>query len=295
MDARVDASHLDADALRDLVGRIRQGDVLDVAKVTSLFSPDSPSFPEDAERAHEEPVMTVERRSSSGLAAIISQTCDLRRLPSIEPYIVLAPLRTVEPEAYREAKDGLSVRHFAIGTVRGHEDKGKLVIDARLLCSIEKVALLSPHVERIDCPLSNAERDSLREWLGRRLGRPVFPEEISDGVVVPIEQAFKRVRKKEDAGGLFRSVVWVGVSWTEGKRYASLLLLLDPTLRAAHGVRREHLDIILTRLRKALDHFSAKAGAGYTILADAHDATNRPATDILSYQELSLDLDSFAL
>jgi hypothetical protein len=293
LDLSIEASHLDGERLRAVVGSLRQGDILGVARVTTFFSPDSPSFPEDAEHVgRDEPVATVERRLPSGLSAVLSQTCDLRRLPSIEPYVVLAPLSTVPVETYREAKDGLSVRYFAVGEVVGHEDKGQLVIDARLLCSIEKVALLSSHIERIESPFSDVRREDLRDWLGQRFGRPAFPDEIVTGVVAPIEQAVKRVREKEDTAGVFRSAVWMGLSCQHGKRYASLLVLLDPALRAANKVQAQDIDLVLNRLRKALSHFAGRAGAGYSIVADIHDVTERPATDILSREELAFDLEA---
>lgn len=281
---------IDLDALQQLLKLLCQGDVVDVAKTVRLYSPDAPSYPEEvAGIPREEPVMTMENRLPSGLSVIISQDCDLRRMPDLEPFMLLAPLTTVGEQTYAEAADGMSIRYFAYPPVEGHQDKERLVVDMRVVCSLEKTALLSPHIARIDCPLSAARRQSLRLWLGDRFAREAFPDDIGRQVITPIEQAIKRVREKPDFAGVWTSLVWVGLDWTPGKSYVSLLLLSDTARREASGIGAQQLDVAKKRLQKALNHFAGKGD--YTVIANIHDTDSVSAVEVLSHAELPLDLE----
>lgn len=282
--------HFDLDELKQLVKALRQGDILDVAKTVRLYSPDAPSHPREVEGvAHEEPVMTMENRLSSGLSVIISQDCDLRRMPDIEPMVLLAPLTSVPQTSYREAEDAMSARHFAYPPIPGHEDQQQLVADMRIVSSLEKPALLSSHIKRIECPLTEARREGLRLWLGDRFGREAFPDDIERQVITPIEQAVKRVREKPDFAGLWHSVVWAGLEWTPGKSYVSLLMLSDTARREATGIGAQELGAARKRLSKALNHFAGKGD--YTIIANIHDAEAVSAVELLQHAELPLDLE----
>jgi hypothetical protein len=266
-----------------------QGDLLDVGKIVFLWSPDAPAHPGEVDGVpHEEPLMTQEMRLPSGLCVIVSQDCDLRRLPGVEPYVFVCPLTAVNETAFKEAADGMSVRYFAYPEINGHEGE-RLVVDGRLIQSIEKTALLSTQVEHTPCPLPELGRAGLRFWLGCRLGRDVFPDEIVRQVVQPIEKAVKQARSK-DQEKVFQCVIWAGFLWTPGKRYCSLLLLTDPALRAQHRVEHAQIDLMLGRLRKSLAHFAGKAG-GHSITVDSHDATEVSGSTLLQHYELALDLD----
>jgi hypothetical protein len=256
----------------------------------SLYSPDAPSYADEVEGIpHEEPVMTMEARIPSGLCAIVSQDCDLSRTPDIEPYVLIAPLTPMADKTYREAADGLSSRFFAYPRVEGREDKPQLVVDMRLVSSLEKTALLSEHIERIPCPLSDPKRDALREFLGRRLGRHAFPDEIVRQVVDPIERALARVHARDHLAGTFASVAFIGLSWTPGKSYCSLLVLLDPSLRERYRVTEQDVDSLLKHLRKQLAHFARDGD--YTIVPTVHDVTEVGAVDILSHEEVTFEVD----
>jgi hypothetical protein len=281
---------LDVERLSSILRDVRQGDLLDIAKVTFLWSPDAPSHPSEVEGVdHEEPVMTEEMRLATGLCVVASQDCDIRRLPDIEPYIVLCPVHEASESEYRRAADGTSVRLFAYPQLEGHEGK-KLVVDGRFIQSIEKTAVLSDHIQRTACPLSEPARTRLREWLGRRLGRDVYPEEVVRSVVAPVTKGLARAREL-DQEGVFPCILWMGLRWTPGKPYCSLLLLTDPMLRERNSVGAHELDLMLNRLRKALNHFFAKAGGDYTIIANIHDADTVRASDVFEFHEIAIDLD----
>jgi hypothetical protein len=276
-----------------LIKLLHQGDIVDIPLTARLFSPDTPSFPEEvSDVPHDAPIMTMETRHGSGLSGIVSQDCDLRRSPQIEPYVLIAPLTAVADETYREAATGMSTRYFAYPVIAGHEHE-QLVLDMRVVSSLEKTALLSTHVERTDCPLSAAKRDALRLWLGDRLGREAFPDDIERQVITPIEKAIKRVREKPTFEGIWASLVWVGLDWTPGKQYVSLLMLTDPARLAAQKMQKADLEAAKKRLQAALGHFTGKGD--YSVVANIRGADEVSAVEILSHAELPLDLDPIDL
>jgi hypothetical protein len=285
---------LDPDALKALVKELRQGDVLDIAKSVRLYSPDAPSYPHEVAGApHDEPVMTMETRLPSGLCVIISQDCDLRRMPDIEPYVVVAPLTEVDDATYREAADGMSTRFFAYPPVEGHEHHQSLVLDMRVVSSLEKTGLLSPNIERTACPLSGPQREHLLGFLGDRFGRKPFPDEIDRQVIKPVESALKRVRQRKGFAGVFASVVYVGLQWSPGKSYCALTLLLDPALRERHAVSGDDVTAVQNRLGKALNHFTRDGD--YRVIANLHDVTEVAATTVLSHDEIPFEVEQLEL
>ena len=283
------AESVDPDALEHLVRDLHQGDVVDVASSPSLFSPDVPSYPTEVEAVpHEAPVMTMELRLPSGLAVIISQDCDLRRLPNVEPYVLLAPLTELSADDYQTASQRLSTRFFAYPEIPGHEDKERLAVDMRKVASLEKTALLSPHIERLRCPLTAARRGDLREWLGQRLGRPPFPDEIQRQVVDPITEAVKAVRKNQATQPLFSAVSYYGLQYTQGKSYVSLLLLCDSRKRLALKAGEQEISGLRKRLQEAIDRRTRNGD--YQVTVQIHDAQRVPAVEVLGRVRLAIDL-----
>lgn len=289
MDEATEPVEVDALALERLLRSLRQGDVLGIAKLITLWSPDSPAHPREvAGVVHEEPVMAREGRLASGLCVIISQDCDLARDPSTEPYVVVAPLARADDRTYALANGVTSVRFFAYPPVIDLEND-RLVVDARVLQSIEKLALLSTHIRRIECPLSGPRRAALSGWLGRRFGRTAFPDEIVTQVLRPIERAIAQTSARQPFDRALACVTWAGLRWTPGRPNCSLLLLTDPSLRDDRKVQAPEIEGLTRAVRRALND-AARAG-DYTINANVLDASEVSAADLLEHHEISLDLD----
>lgn len=291
MDSQEAASHIDVNELKKVIGGLDQGDVLDVAKLPTLYSPDSPAHPGEVEGIpHEKPVMTMEQLLPSRLSVVVSQTCDIRRLPDLEPYLLIAPLTSVDETTYIQAAQRLSVRYFAYPPIPGHEDQERLVVDARTISSLEKVAVLSNHLARIECPLPGPERDRLRHWLGQRFGRVAFPDEVANEIIAPIEKALRRVHERGANSAFFASVVYYGMAYTPSRPYCSLLLLTDPGLRGVRNVNEVEVENARNNLQRALEHWGRNSP--YTVTATIHDATRVPASEMLQHHQLAIDLEA---
>lgn len=283
------AEHLDPDEVEALCKSLEQGEVLDVAKNTLLFSPDVCMEPAEIEGLHDhEPVMTKESRLESGLSVIISQGCDLERSPEEEPYVVLAPLTSVPDAPYTEAARGRSARLFAFPQIEARPDKDSLVADLRMTYSLEKVALLSDHIERFGCPLSDPQRTAFREFLGARYGRPDLPDDIVREIVNPLAAAIKKLNGNAAHANTLSTVVWVGLRWTPGKPHASVLLLTDPGLREQAKVGDQEISGVRTRLGERM--VKAMAKSDYSVTVQLHDTITRPASDLLEHHNITREL-----
>lgn len=279
--------------LQHVLENFRQGDVLDVARMAWLFSPDHPLNRDEQEVDIGEPVTVQGRLSATGLAVIVSQTCDVWRLPDVEPFVTLCPLIELDERRYAEARRGLSVRYFPYPRIPGHTDKERLVVDGRLFFSLEKPALQSSHIEHVDCPLSDPRRVDLRMFLAQRLGRPDLPDEIIDELIVPVEKGFKRVHGKDGFARFFDAVIFYGVAWTPGAPAASVLVLTSNARRRKFKISDGDVTAVTKRLRDALGHWMKESPYEATIAV--HDADLVPAIEVLRHVELHLDLEATSL
>lgn len=288
---RAEELDLDPQAVAAQLGQYRQGDVLDVAKATWLYSPDSPNHPRELEEAEveaEEPVMSSEAGIETGLSVIVSQTCDVHRLPDTEPYVVLAPLIELEEGDYTHARRGHSVRFFAFPQIQDHEDKENLALDGRMLVSIEKMALLSEHIEHLPCPLTEPDQDRLSAFLGRRLGRKAFSDELNEHLVRPVEEGIKSIAKSQGYKDFFEAVKWIGLGWTPGTGQASVLVLTVQNKRQLAKINDDNMRGAAKKLQGAIAH--RLRGSAYDVQVYVQDAEATPAVDILSRHRIVPDL-----
>ncbi len=279
---------IDAEQLQTLLEVLQQGDIIDVGRGVSLFSPDVPSYPDEVEGVdHAEPILPHDFALPSGMCVVVSQDCDLRRSPDIEPYVLVAPMLQVVEDAHARARPGLTPRFFgfpAFTSVDG-TDHEHLVADLRLVVSIEKLALLSEHVHRTPCPLSQPRRNDLRRWLGHRLGRVPFPDDVQRHVVDKVNDVVKRASRKEPTSRAVQCIAFIGITWTPGKSRCTMLVLTDPKARLEHKVGADELRAFKNRLDSGL----ARTG-DYQLASAIRDATEASAAQLLEFHEITLEI-----
>lgn len=248
----------------------------------TLLAPDYTFYPEEVEGApRDEALLVTSLESATGLGVIVSQDCDLVKKPTAEAWVTLAPLREVEPVVYDRALHGRSARYFAYPEI---DEQTNLALDAGMLMTIEKAALLSPRVERRPCPLSGPRRGELRVWLGRRLGRYGFPDEIQKQVVDRITSALAKLADDPNFNRVLKSVIFYGLRYTEENAHYTFLALLDPA-RLAHN--KADADLVAAAAKKMFGLLAAGAKeGGYSPELKFEDATVLKAGELLAYSPL---------
>lgn len=219
---------------------------------------------------------------------IISQTCDLWQTPDIDQWVLLCPLSPLEAEDYDDALYGRSVRFFSYPPIEGREELERLALDARVIVSLEKMALFSDHVKHVPTPLSEPRRSELSTFLGDRLGRHAFPDEVNEQLIGPIVEGLKRVVRKSSYRSYFDSVVYFGVEWTPGKAAASLLVLTSAHKRQLRKVNENDVGTIHKRLGDAIAHRLRESP--YEVSVHLRDVEETRAVEILRRYELRPDL-----
>lgn len=275
---------LDPKVLARLLGSLRQGEALRLDRLPRLVAPEYALTNDELRGApRDEPVLTVELPLDPALVVVVSQDCDLVRPVEREPYIQIAALTRVDRELYAEVARLGSSRLFPYPPVGGEEP---LVLDVRLIGTIEKPALLSEHVERLGCPLTEPQRSNLRAWLGTRFARVAFPDEIAALVVLPIQRAAEKLAEDANFKRALGTVYFAGLRYTEGIGQCSLLLLVDP----AACVRAKVDEQLLALLQKKI--YGRVSGgikdSGYSVAVTVASADEVSAAELLSHHQLAL-------
>lgn len=272
----------DVAALAQLLPTLKQGDLVKGSVLISLFSPVAPLYADELHAApHDEALLTFKAEFESGLYVIISQDCDIERPPAIEPHVVVCPASQVDKKEWEAVKSGRSTRLFALPNVGS---KTNLVVDTRLIFSMEKLALLTLSV--VPSPLSEPERTELRRWLGRRFGRTVFPAEIDKSVVKPIEEALTTLAQDANFKRVLSAVVFYGLSYTPGQPQTTLLLLIDDTKLTQAGVDDK---LLKTFHQKLFGQLKAGAKNGYSIAPYVRGADDISARELLRHSQFNPD------
>lgn len=289
---RLRASDL-TDAARARTTSLRQGDVLRTPILPLVTVPTTSLHREELGEAAGSAILTpVAVELPSHLVAVISGDCDLERSIDVEPTFVVAPVVDLPEVLHRSARDGVgSSRVFAFPPLSPRVARGEELphpgIDARWLFTLEKTALLSDQVEVIPCPLDSPSRDRLRLWLGRRLGRIGFPDDIQRHVVEPLVDAILRPKTApSEVERLRQAAAFYGIRWTEGSPVVNSLVVLDPARRTAAGLDGGAIRGARTAIRQRL----LGRTAAYQVTGPAvADADQIALLDASGYRQFFLD------
>lgn len=272
-------AHLDPAELERLLDTLRQGDVIRLESIPALLAPDYSLYPEELEGApRDEVLVTASLESATGFGVLVSQDCELARVPAYEGWLTAAPLKKVDADTYKRALQGRSTRYFAYPEIEG---KTNLAVDAGMLMTVEKTALMSPRIDRIECPLTGPKREDLRRWLGRRLGRYAFPNEIQRAVVDKIVAALDKIGKDANFERVLKSAVFYGLRYTEENAHYSFLVLLDSARLVANNADDKLIETTQKKLFGTLA--AASKDSDYSPEVEFVDANDFPSSRLLAY------------
>lgn len=267
---------------RAQVLELEHGDAFRADAEERLVSPEAPLYAEEIHAApHDEPLLTFKAELNTGLYVIISQDCDIERPPAIEPHLFVCPASKVEKKEWEAVGAGRSTRLFGLPSVAGLTN---LVVDTRLIFSIEKPALLALDV--VSSPLSEPDRTELRRWLGRRFGRTVFPDEVDQAVVKPVEEALRTLAQDSNFKRVLSAVAFYGLGYTPGQAQTSLLVLVDDTKLTQAG---DDDKLLQSFHQKLYGYLKAGAKKGYSIAPHVRGVDDVSARGLLRHSQFSPD------
>lgn len=241
--------------------------------------------------------LTVE--SDVGWYVIITQDCDIVRDPSIEPALVVCPLRFVPEAAWQALRSGPgSPREFpfppdrALPILEGH----KPVADLRFVTSVDKTALLHPSVQ-FKQPLTGPQRATFGRWVGARYARAAHPDVLERDVLPKAASVVRKLATKFAAGQASDPEVrLVGATerWYLGgndRRVLFIPMLSEASARAAKLWRADPGDFDENTIRAGAKRLAGKlrsglpAGGGYTVAVEPATLHGTSAADLLEWSE----------
>jgi hypothetical protein len=197
-------------------------------------------------------------KSEPAFWAIVTQTCDVVRDPSHEPFLHIAAVQEApDEEAWEKGLRGrYSVRQYALP--KGTAGLKLPLIDVRVLETVTKQALEQCEIAVIKTALSDAERARLAAWLGRRLGRHAFPDALEREVLRPMRYAVdKQVGGNSPAAAVLRCTERILTHYSGGSPLVEIAFVID-----AAAANQEQL---LTG-KSAAEALSARQNAAATLL-----------------------------
>lgn len=161
-------------ARKDVVARKRRGDVA-------------------------EPFLYERPARASDRLALITQECDVLKPPDEFPIVEFAlVLETTSEAVLREANSLTSARYFRLGEASPGVPVS--IVDFRFRAQADKGFLVEHSPDNaLVFEMSEARRGTLREWLGRRLGREAVSDDDTRLIVEPIREAWKTLSNEEAA------------------------------------------------------------------------------------------------
>jgi hypothetical protein len=150
---------------------------------------------------------TVHVQALEHQCVIVTQTCDLVRELSVEPFAQLAGIRDLEPEEWEDLRAGqFSARLYALPA--GTAGLSCPAVDIRAIATIDKQLLLDDTLPTRKPMLSEGQRQQLGTWLGRRSARVAFEDALEDAVLRPLRSNLKTARNQQtEQGQLARAVI----------------------------------------------------------------------------------------
>jgi len=282
-------------ALAGLRAELEQGDLIHADVFGVVGAPEATLLDDTrgAEKLAGSHLTAVQRRLASGLWAVISQTCDIRRDTDLEPFVQVSPILELSEGKWINARDGTaSTRRFAYPRPLG--DIRHPVLDVRIVQTVEKTALIAQTVRPIDAGLDHPTRLRLSAWLARRFARHAFPDELE---TVALQRLREELAKRGSqpgtpAGALLHCREVIMVSYGDGPTI-DVLFVVRQDLVAANPVftvdaerkLRDGADAIMRPVVKRAQN----QGSGYTLTWDVATPNAIPFSEIL-YRYNAIDV-----
>jgi hypothetical protein len=259
---------------------LQQGEILRVPLLPAVVLVDS----------DEDTVVGVEDIPlETGLAVVVSQTCDIVAVPETEPWLIVAPVENVTADLYDRSWSGrLSPSLFALPPFA---DLMHPVADLTFVASIDKRIVDEDLIDVVAVPFEPGDRRRFREWLGRRLARHAFPDHLEDHVLRPLRRRLAdRYTSSQQDGPLVRSIEGVWVAPAQDGAAVEILIIVEPGTRTINQLDTEaKAKDALRTLVKPL-HARARA-AGYRLAVWVKEPAEITGFDLLyRYNEVEVDL-----
>lgn len=195
------SSAADSRQLESYLSNIRQGDLISLGAVNLVGVGSSEAWNSTAEHegtsSKPEGLWSLTIESDAGWYAIITQDCDIARHPSIEPCLVVCPVRFVTDEDWMKLRSGPgSPRTFPFPDESRISREGmKPIADLRFVTSIDKTALLHDSVD-VAHPLTGPQRTNFARWVGARYARMPHSDELERNVLPKAEAVIRKLASK---------------------------------------------------------------------------------------------------
>jgi hypothetical protein len=256
---------------------LQQGDVLRLSALPAVVALDGAGVGvEDIDLA-------------TGLAVIVSQTCDIVADPRTEPWLLVAPVEAVAEDLYERSWSGrLSPRVFALPPVA---DVAYPVANLTFVASVDKQLVHQDVVQVVMVPFEPSDRRRFREWLGRRLARHAFPDHLEDQVLRPLRRRLAaRSTTAQQDGPLVRSIEGVWVAAAQDGAGIEILIVVEPGTKSISQLdSADKLQAALNTLVRPLHARASKAG--YRLSARVAEPEEVSGFDLLyRHNEIELDL-----
>jgi hypothetical protein len=217
---------------------------------------------------------------------VVSQTCDIRRLASKEPYVeAIRAYWTDDKSLINEAKTN-SIRHFPLQFRNVDKKQVALIADATIRVQIEKDSLLS--LEPITCFREDDRATPLlfRRWLAERYGRQAVPDEFVNAIQKPIVRAVKKLKSTENLFRIFGSIWRIQYLIRNNERpYQVEMLFIETERKDISPTEAEDR----ARLADWISTLLNNDGGAELIYWESLDTKNTNLYDFLHSYELPLD------